>query len=137
MQNVSESYICMFKAEGKLSAAATGKESSVQIGEVVKHSRQKKDVLMASSEKKTGDRPPEKDKKKDVPTPRMQFDDKSRVEKAKKHSVVKQVEARNRVDFFLHLPQYERGTQLPDLETKFFELKHIHPAVYKVLLFIR
>ncbi|KAL8132576.1 hypothetical protein AgCh_008165 [Apium graveolens] len=118
-------------AEGKLSAAATGKEASVQI-RGVKHSRQKKDVLMASSEKTIGDRPPEKDRKKEVPTPRMQFDDKSRVEKAKKHSVVKQVEARNRVDFFLHLPQYERGTQLPDLETKFFQLKHIHPAVYKI-----
>lgn len=134
MHNVSESYICMFKAEGKLSAA--GKEASVQIGGV-KHSVQKKDVIMASSEKTIGDRPPERDRKKDVHTPRMQYDDKSRVEKAKKHSVVKQIEARNRVDFFLHLPQYERGTQLPDLETKFFQLKHIHPAVYEVLLYIR
>lgn len=119
------------------SAAATGKEASVQIGEVVKNSRQKKDVLMASFEKTIGNRPPEKDRKKDVPPSRMQFDDKSRVDKAKKHSVVKQVEARNRVDYFMHLPQYERGTQHPDLETKFFQLNHIHPAVYKVLTYIR
>ncbi|KAL8124148.1 hypothetical protein AgCh_011963 [Apium graveolens] len=118
-------------AEGKVSVAATGREPSMQTGKVVKQPKQKKDGPVASSEKKGGDRPPEKDKKKDVPPPRMQFDDKTRVEKAKKRSVVKQIEARNRVEFFLHLPQYERGTQLPDLETKFFQSDHIHPAVYK------
>ncbi|GMY24431.1 isoform 3 of translation initiation factor eif-2b subunit delta [Fagus crenata] len=62
----------------------------------------------------------------------MQYDDKSRVEKAKRRAVVKQTEARNRVELFRHLPQYEHGTQLPDLESKFFQLDPVHPAVYKV-----
>lgn len=89
-------------------------------------------VTVAASEKKGGDRPPEKDRKKDVPHPRMQYDDKSRVEKAKRRAVVKQTEARNRVELFRHLPQYEHGTQLPDLESKFFQLDPVHPAIYKV-----
>ncbi|KAJ6684392.1 putative proteinGB/RPIA/COA TRANSFERASE-LIKE SUPERFAMILY PROTEIN [Salix viminalis] len=75
---------------------------------------------------------PEKDRKKEVPHPRMQFDDKSRVEKAKRRAVVKQTEARNRVELFRHLPQYERGTQRTELQSKFFELDPVHPAVYKV-----
>lgn len=133
---MSQLYICVFKAEGKVSVASPGREPSVRAGKVVKQPKQKKDAPVASSEKKGGDRPSEKDRKKDVPPPRMQFDDKNRVEKAKKRSVVKQIEARNRVEFFLHLPQYERGTQLPDLETKYFQSDHIHPAVYKVLLHI-
>jgi len=99
---------------------------------------EKKDAPLASSagvsEKKGGDRSSEKDKKKDVPPPRMQYDDKSRVEKAKKRSVVKQIEARNRVELFQHLPQYEFGNQLKELESKFFKLDSVHPAVYKVLL---
>ncbi|WCJ18134.1 NagB/RpiA/CoA transferase-like superfamily protein [Euphorbia peplus] len=41
-------------------------------------------------------------------------------------------EAKNKVELFRHLPQYERGTQLPDLMTKFFELDPMHPAVYKL-----
>ena len=85
-----------------------------------------------SSEKKVVDRPPEKDRKKDVPAPRMQFDDKHRVEKAKRRAVVNQFEAKNRVELFRHLPQYIHGTQLPDLETKFFQLDPMHPSVYKV-----
>ncbi|KAJ6402649.1 hypothetical protein OIU84_014703 [Salix udensis] len=89
-------------------------------------------ATVAASEKKGGDRPPEKDRKKEVPQPRMQYDDKSRVEKAKRRAVVKQTEARNRVELFRHLPQYERGTQLPELESKLFELDPMHPAVYKV-----
>lgn len=109
----------------------------MQTGKVVKQPRQKKDSApvtssMPASEKKVGDRPPEKEKKKDAPPPRMQFDDKIRVDKAKKRSVVKQTEVKNRVELFRHLPQYERGTQLPDLETKFFQLEPMHPAVYKV-----
>lgn len=87
-------------------------------------------TLAAASEKKG--LPPDKDRKKEVPPPRMQFDDKNRVEKAKKRSVVKQAEARNRVELFRHLPQYEHGTQLPDLESKFFQLDPVYPAVYKV-----
>ncbi|KAI4346815.1 hypothetical protein L6164_007681 [Bauhinia variegata] len=87
---------------------------------------------VAVTEKKGGDRPSEKERKKDVPQPRMQYDDKSRVEKAKRRAVVKQTEARNRVELFRHLPQYEHGSQLPDLEAKFFQLDPMHPAVYKV-----
>lgn len=88
---------------------------------------------IAASDKKGGDRPPEKERKKDVPPPRMQFDDKSRVEKAKRRAVIIKTEARNRVELFRHLPQYEHGTQLPDLESRFFQLDPVHPAVYKVL----
>ena len=62
----------------------------------------------------------------------MQFDDKNRVEKAKKRAVFHQTEARNRVELFRHLPQYEHGTQLPDLQSKFFQLEPMHPAIYKV-----
>ncbi|XP_068642880.1 translation initiation factor eIF2B subunit delta-like [Aristolochia californica] len=87
---------------------------------------------VVASEKKVADRPPEKDRKKDVPPPRMQFDDMQRVEKSKRRAVVKQTEARNRVELFRHLPQYVHGTQLPELESKFFQLDQMHPAVYKV-----
>ncbi|KAJ9173087.1 hypothetical protein P3X46_016261 [Hevea brasiliensis] len=58
--------------------------------------------------------------------------EKKGMEKAKKCAVVKQNEARNIVGLFRHLPQYEHGTQLPDLELKFFQLDPMHPAVYKV-----
>ena len=96
---------------------------------------QKKDnSSVAASERKGGDRQTDKDRKKDVPHPRMQFDDENRVEKAKKRSVVKQAEARNRVELFRHLPQYEHGARLTDLESKFFQLGPVHPAVYKVFL---
>lgn len=83
------------------------------------------------SEKRGSERLPEKDRKKDAPPPRMQFDDKQRVEKAKRRAVVNQIEAKNRVELFRHLPQYEHGTQLPNLESKFFQLDPMHPAVYK------
>lgn len=88
------------------------------------------DTAVASERR--ADRNPDKDKKKDVPQPSMQFDDKTRVEKAKKRAIVSQFEARNRVELFRHLPQYEHGPQLPYLESKFFHLDHIHPSVYKV-----
>ncbi|KAF7850263.1 hypothetical protein BT93_L5674 [Corymbia citriodora subsp. variegata] len=123
------------KAEGNKSiAAASGRVTSVK---AAKQPSQKKDVAsaapsVAASEKKGSDRAPEKDRKKDAPPPRMQFDDKSRVEKAKRRAVVNQTEARNRVELFRHLPQYEQGTQGPDLESKIFQLKPMHPAVYKV-----
>ncbi|CAK7349790.1 unnamed protein product [Dovyalis caffra] len=98
---------------------------------------QKKDAQqgapsIAASDRKGGELPSEKERRKDAPPPRMQFDDKSRVEKAKRRAVVNQTEARNRVELFRHLPQYEHGTQLPDLELKFFQLDPMHPAVYKV-----
>ncbi|KAG8485160.1 hypothetical protein CXB51_021160 [Gossypium anomalum] len=126
----------VFLAEGtKASSAASMVVTSANTkpSKAAKPSSQKNDgSQVAASEKKGGDRAPEKDRKKDAPHPRMQYDDKSRVEKAKKRAVVKQTEARNRVELFRHLPQYEHGTQLPDLETKFFELNPMHPAVYKV-----
>lgn len=75
--------------------------------------------------------------KKDVaaPHPRMQFDDMTKVGKLKKRAIVNQSEARNRVELFRHLPQYEHGTQLPDLEFKFFQLEPIHPSVYQVFFY--
>ncbi|KAK0584594.1 hypothetical protein LWI29_015763 [Acer saccharum] len=124
----------------KAAAKVEGSKTSIVASSNAKPSKpakppsQKNDnaTIVAASEKKGGDRPLEKDRKKDVPHPRMQYDDKSRVEKAKRRSVVKQTEARNRVELFRHLPQYEHGTQLPDLQSKFFELDTVHPAVYKV-----
>ncbi|RLN39938.1 translation initiation factor eIF-2B subunit delta isoform X1 [Panicum miliaceum] len=96
----------------------------------------KKDVPQAAStvasEKKVTERLPERERKLDAPHPRMQFDDVHKVEKAKKRAVVNQSEARNRVELFRHLPQYVHGTQLPDLESKFFQLEPMHPSVYKV-----
>ncbi|EOY04265.1 NagB/RpiA/CoA transferase-like superfamily protein isoform 2, partial [Theobroma cacao] len=124
------------KAEGSKAPAAASKvgpSANTKPSKAAKPPSQKNDgSQVAPSEKKGGDRAPEKDRKKDAPHPRMQYDDASRVEKAKKRAVVKQTEARNRVELFRHLPQYEHGTQLPDLETKFFELNPMHPAVYKV-----
>ncbi|XP_064971826.1 uncharacterized protein LOC135616503 [Musa acuminata AAA Group] len=122
----------------KLSATPGGAvPANTKQGKVVKPPAQKKDGPQVanpsvSSEKKVVDRPPEKDRKKDVPPPRMQFDDIHRVEKAKRRAVVYQFEAKNRVELFRHLPQYIHGTQLPDLETKFFQLDPMHPSVYKV-----
>ncbi|XP_052174847.1 uncharacterized protein LOC127789851 isoform X2 [Diospyros lotus] len=125
--------------EGKKSFAAAGGVTVVreQTAKSVKQPSQKTDgppvaSSFAASENKGSDRPPEKDRKKDMPPPRMQFDDKNRVEKAKRRAVVNQTEAKNRVELFRHLPQYEHGTQLPDLEARLFQLEHIHPAVYKV-----
>ncbi|XP_002521202.2 translation initiation factor eIF-2B subunit delta isoform X2 [Ricinus communis] len=119
------------KAAAKAEGAAI--PANAKLAKSAKVPSQKNDnAPTAASEKKGGEHPPEKDRKKDVPQPRMQYDDKSRVEKAKKRAVVKQTEARNRVELFRHLPQYEHGTQLPDLESKFFQLDPMHPAVYKV-----
>lgn len=75
-----------------------------------------------------------KDKKKDMPAPRLQFDDEQRVAKAKRKQLVEQTETKNRVELFRHLPQYVHGTQIPSLHAKFFsaEAPHPHPAVYKV-----
>lgn len=124
----------------KSTAASTGEVlAASKQAKAVKSPSQKKDgpqvtAPVSSSEKKVGDRLPEKDRKKDVPHPRMQFDDINRVEKAKRRAVVNQSEARNRVELFRHLPQYVHGTQLPDLEAKFFHLDPLHPSVYKVLI---
>ncbi|KAI7745804.1 hypothetical protein M8C21_007357 [Ambrosia artemisiifolia] len=104
----------------------TGKANSVQ-----KKDNPSSIAAAASSEKRVGDHK-DKDRKKDVPHPRMQFDDTTRVEKAKKRAVVKQTEVRNRVELFRHLPQFEHKTKLPHLEMNFFGLNSVHPAVYKV-----
>ncbi|KAJ0099459.1 hypothetical protein Patl1_21508 [Pistacia atlantica] len=122
------------KAEGGKTSGMGG-PANAKPAKATKPASQKKDNAGAAlpSEKKGSDRPMEKERKKDVPHPRMQYDDKSRVEKAKRRSVVKLTEARNRVELFRHLPQYEHGTQLPDLESKFFQLDTVHPTVYKVL----
>ncbi|KAJ1393596.1 NagB/RpiA transferase-like [Sesbania bispinosa] len=105
-------------------------------GKSMKQTSQKKVGTPVTSsvatDKKFGDRPLEKERKKDAPPPRMQFDDKNKVEKAKRRAVMNQTEARNRVELFQHLPQYEHGTQLPKLESKFFQLDSVHPSVLKV-----
>lgn len=137
-------FLCILTAEfcladgNKSSAAAPGVVASANAnanaGKGAKApSQRKKSPPVVASEKKGGDRLPDKDRKKDVPHPRLQFDDKSRVEKAKKRSVVKQTEVKNRVELFRHLPQYEHGTRLPDLESKLFQLGPVHPAVYQVI----
>lgn len=123
------------KGEGsKAPVVASGAVATVNVKPAkAAKAPQKSDVSsVAGPEKKGGDRPQDKDRKKDVPQPRMQFDDKSRVEKAKKRAVVRQTEVRNRVELFRHLPQYEHGTRLPELESKFFQLDPVHPAIYKV-----
>ena len=137
--NLYNHFLCYFAnvlciGEGNKSAALSQGAAPVK---PVKPPTQKKEVppvsaSIAASDKKGGDRPPEKERKKDVPPPRMQFDDENRRVKAKRRAVVNQTEARNRVELFRHLPQYERGTQLPYLESKFFQLDLVHPAVYKV-----
>ncbi|KAI9085523.1 hypothetical protein K1719_032366 [Acacia pycnantha] len=119
------------KAEGG-KASGTATSANAKPAKASKPSQKIDNASVAASEKKGCDRPSEKDRKKDVPQPRMQYDDKSRVEKAKRRAVVKQTEARNRVELFRHLPQYEHGSQLPDLVAKFFQLDPMHPAVYKV-----
>ena len=89
-------------------------------------------------EKKGSEKVAEKEKKKDVPVPRLQFDDEQRVAKAKRRSLVEETETKNCVELFRHLPQFVHGTQLPSLEAKFFQddATHPHPAVYQVLLYI-
>lgn len=75
------------KPEGsKAQAAASGVNAvNASPGKVPKATPSKKDSSsVVASEKRGGDRQPDKDRKKDVPHPRMQFDDKNRVEKAKK-----------------------------------------------------
>ncbi|XP_042402030.1 translation initiation factor eIF-2B subunit delta-like [Zingiber officinale] len=123
-------------AKAAAKEAGGGVPANTQQAKSVKPS-QKKDAPQVtapsvSSEKKIVDRPIEKDRKKDVPPPRMQFDDKHKVEKVKRRAMVNQFEAKNRVELFRHLPQYIHGTQLPDLEAKFFQLDAVHPSVYKV-----
>nr|KYP55837.1 Translation initiation factor eIF-2B subunit delta [Cajanus cajan] len=120
------------KADGTTAVAESGGAAS---SKSTRHSSQKKDGLLSMSlvatNKKSGDRPLEK-KKKHAPLPQMQFDDENRVEKARRRAVFDQTEARHRVELFLHLPQYEHGTRLAKLESMFFQLDSLHPAVWKV-----
>ncbi|GMI75484.1 hypothetical protein like AT5G38640 [Hibiscus trionum] len=121
------------KAEANKSNTPGGGASS----KPMKQPPQKKDgppvaSSVAASERIGVDRPVEKERKKDLPPPRMQFDDASRVGKAKRRSVLNQPETRNRVELFRHLPPHKNGSQLPYLESKFFELHDMHPSVYKV-----
>ncbi|GLJ10966.1 hypothetical protein SUGI_0139000 [Cryptomeria japonica] len=112
---------------------ATAKEAKVPKPPQKKDSNvDKRSVTI--SEKKSTERSLDKDKKKDIPAPRMQFDDEHRVAKAKRRSLVEQTETKNRVELFRHLPQFLHGRQLPALEAKFFQEDplHPHPAVYKV-----
>lgn len=123
------------KAETKVSANRHTIGTEGKAGKIVKQPIQKKDAPPAASfpsasDKKGVDR--DKDKKREVPAPRMQYDDKKRVEKAKKRSIVKQTESKNSLELFQHLRQYEHGNQLQDLEAKFFHVGMMHPAVYKV-----
>ncbi|XVE64090.1 hypothetical protein DITRI_Ditri07aG0073200 [Diplodiscus trichospermus] len=125
------------KAASRAEANKSGTSGGAGSSKPVKQPPQKKDgppiaASIAASERIGVDRPAEKERKKDVPPPRMQFDDESRVGKAKRRSVLNQPEARNRVELFRHLPPHRNGTQLPYLESKFFELHEKHPAVYKV-----
>lgn len=119
------------KAEGS-KAPGTVTSANAKPVKAAKPPQKVDNASVAATEKKGCDRPSDKDRKKDVPQPRMQYDDKNRVEKAKRRAVVKQTETRNRVELFRHLPQYEHGSQLPDLEAKFFQLDPMHHAVYKV-----
>ncbi|XP_027330801.1 translation initiation factor eIF-2B subunit delta-like isoform X2 [Abrus precatorius] len=123
-------------SKGSGGTTAVADSSRAAPSKNMRQSSQKKDgpVVMPSvaTDKKSGDRPLEKERKKDAPAPRMQFDDKHRVEKAKRRAVVNQTEARKRVELFRHLPQYEYGNQLPKLELKLFQLDSVHPAVFQV-----
>lgn len=85
-------------------------------------------------ERKGSDKSVEKERKKEVPAPRKQYDDTEKVQKGKKKSLIEQIETKNRVELFRHLPQFVYGTQLPSLEAKFFQddATHPHPAVYQV-----
>ncbi|KAL8476001.1 hypothetical protein ACS0TY_028598 [Phlomoides rotata] len=132
-QRAAESTVKGEGSETSSIVAAFGvNPANANLGKSVMYALPMKDSYsVAASKKIGGDRQPDKDRKKDVPRPRMQFDDATRVDKAKKRSVVKRTQARSIVELFRHLPQYEHGMQLPGLESKFF-LDQIHPAIYNV-----
>lgn len=134
LQSVVGLIVVLYPANGSTAVAESVKAAGAKIK---KQSSQKKDgppvTPSVTNDKKSGNRPLEKDRKKDAPPQRMQFDDENRVEKAKRRALVNQTEARNRVELFRHLPQYEHGPQLANLESKLFQLDSVHPAVFKVL----
>ncbi|KAI3454868.1 hypothetical protein Pfo_011531, partial [Paulownia fortunei] len=90
MQGAHRAAKAASKGEGSKTSVATGvNAANANTGKLVKAISQRKDnFLVAASEKKSGDSQTNKDRKKDVPHPRMQFHDANRVEKAKKQFVV-------------------------------------------------
>lgn len=130
---------CFVTVPSTLPLLAAGKGAAGGDSGQPKNSKGKKDNVSEKKgaqafERKGTDKSSEKEKKLEVPAPRLQFDDKERVAKAKRRSLVEQTETKNRVELFRHLPQFVYGTQLPSLEAKFFQdcAPHPHPAVYKV-----
>ncbi|KAL2338288.1 hypothetical protein Fmac_012734 [Flemingia macrophylla] len=121
-------------SKGEGSKAVTESDRAAPVKSIKQSSEKKGGPSYASgaTDKKAGDRPLEKDRKKDAPPPQSQFDDKSRMEKARKRAAVNPTESRNRVELFQHLPQYEHGTKLSNVESKFFNLGLVHPAVLEV-----
>lgn len=125
---------CLFLGEGSSRADESGRANP---GKAAKKPEAKKERLPGTSSVSVKTAVAvEKEKRMDVPQTQMQYDDKSRVEKAKKRAVVEQTESKNKVELFLHLPQYERGNQLPNLSSNIFILDTIHHAVYKVHLLV-
>ncbi|KAL1209203.1 hypothetical protein V5N11_015955 [Cardamine amara subsp. amara] len=117
------------KGEGSRRAEDSGRANPGKAAKQPQLKKEKLPVTSSVSEKKAA---VEKERKMDVPQTQMQYDDKNRVEKAKKRAVVEQTESKNKVELFLHLPQYERGNQLLNLSSNIFTLDTIHHAVYKV-----
>ncbi|CAN8321031.1 unnamed protein product [Cochlearia groenlandica] len=118
------------KGEGSRRAEDSGKAKPVK---AAKQPQPKKEALpIASSVSENKSVVVERERKMEVPQTQMQYDDKNRVEKAKKRALVEQTDSKNKVELFLHLPQYERGNQLPSLSSNIFSLDAIHHAVYKV-----
>ncbi|XP_027917523.1 translation initiation factor eIF-2B subunit delta-like isoform X2 [Vigna unguiculata] len=103
------------------------------MGKSTKQSSQKKTGPSSpvAADKNPGDRPLDKDRKKDAPHPRKQVDDETRMEKARRRAVGNPTESRTRVELFQHLPQYEHRTKLSNLESKFFHLGLVHPSVFE------
>ncbi|CAJ1944334.1 unnamed protein product [Sphenostylis stenocarpa] len=134
MQEVQRAAKASCKAEGSKAVAESGRAAA---GKSTKQPSRKKVepscAFPVAAVKRAGDLLSEIDRKNDVPPPRVQFDDKSRMEKARRHAVVNPTD-RNRVELFQHLPQYEHGTKLSNLESKFFHLGLVHPSVFESIL---
>jgi len=124
--------VIFLTAEGSKAVAGTGRAA---MGKSTKQSSQKKTGPSSpvAADKNPGDRPLDKDRKKDAPHPRKQVDDETRMEKARRRAVGNPTESRTRVELFQHLPQYEHRTKLSNLESKFFHLGLVHPSVFEVL----
>lgn len=62
----------------------------------------------------------------------MQYDDKKRLEKRNKRSVVERVEAPKAVEMFAHLPQYEHWALQERLQKAQFDTSALHPAIMQL-----